>query len=148
MAAHQTFEVIVCKKLEEIASRIAALENGQTSLQRSISLIMPPVLSPTPAIDGPVAPDGFHLEKLYDGFTKYEWRLMACLWGKKTIEEEDVLEAVYGHDHDMKENALRSLRKRLNRKLTKMQFPGEVIPINGHLALNLFKNSAGVKKGS
>jgi hypothetical protein len=139
----------ISQKLNQIASQLEALKKGQESLKESISsLRLPPSPSGVSFDDGPVPPDGFHLDKLYDGFTPLEWRLMAYLWTKKAIEEDDVLEAVYGHDHDDKDDALRSVVKRINKKLRQKGFPGRVVSRNGHLAINLFQLNNKANNGS
>lgn len=141
---------VISTKLDGIASQLTALEEGQASLQQSISALGSKTSTANlPAGDGPVAPDAFSLHKEdYDGFTTREWRLLNCLWGKRAVEEEEVLEEVYGHDNDGKEGALRSLRKRLNRKLHKKKFPGSVVLVNGYLSLKMFRQPEGVTKGS
>jgi hypothetical protein len=129
MAARRTSQTTaVSRKLDEISSRLAALEKGQHSLRKSLdrklaSLV--PVASSK--ADGPVAPEHFRLEpKEYGPFTPLQWRLLACLWGKDALEVGEALEALYGHDHEQDQNALRLVVRRLNRKLRKQSFPGRV----------------------
>jgi hypothetical protein len=129
MAARRTSQTTaVSHKLDEISSRLSALEKGQQSLRESLdrnlaSLV--PVASPK--ADGPVPPEHFRLgPKLYGPFTSLQWRLLASLYGKDALEVGAVLETLYGHDHEQDEDALRSVAKRLNPKLRKQSFPGKV----------------------
>jgi hypothetical protein len=116
----------ISTKLDEISSRLAALEKGQHSFRQSIDRKLAsigPVTSPK--VDGPVPPESFRLEsKLYGPFTRLEYRLLACLWSKDAVEVGEALEALHGHDHTQDQEALRSLCRRLNKKLRKQSFPG------------------------
>jgi hypothetical protein len=150
MAARKTHPLTALStKLDEISSRLAALEKGQQSFRQSLDRKLAsigPVTSPK--VDGPVPPESFRLgSKLYDPFTRLEYRLLACLWGKDDLEISEVLEALYGHDHKKEEDALRSVAKRLKKKLRKQSFPGVVVVRKGYAALQLWSKGKGAGMG-
>ena len=150
MAARRTSQTTaVSRKLDEISSRLAALEKGQQSLRESLdrnlaSLV--PVASPK--ADGPVPPEHFRLGRQpYGPLTRLEQRLLACLYLKDALEVGEVLEALYGHDHEQDQDALRSVVRRLNQKLHKQSFPGRVVLRKGYVALQLVENGPAATTG-
>src|SRR5262245_6154565 len=69
--------------------------------------------------------DGVRAEPTAPGCLACEQRLLACLYGKDALEVGEVLEALYCHDHEQDQDALRSVVRRLNPKLHKQSFPGK-----------------------
>jgi DNA-binding response OmpR family regulator len=136
-------------KLDEISSRLSALEKGQLSLRENLDRKLAKFVDvATAEVDGPVPPDNFRLDRrLYGPFTRLEWRLLACLWGKSALEISGVLEELYGHDHEQDQDALRSVVKRLNPKLRKQSFPGRVMLRQGYVFLQWVRNGSGATTG-
>jgi hypothetical protein len=136
---------VLSSQLVEIASRLASLEKRQVSLGKSLAKIQTRLITARESQgDGPVPPDSFRLKgDLFGPFTRLEWRLLAALWGREALEVAEVLERLYGHDHDQDEDALRSVIKRLNAKLRdksflrKKSFPAKVSFCNGFVALRM-----------
>jgi hypothetical protein len=79
--------------------------------------------------DRVIAPDRVRLGgKVYAGLGSYEWRLLDHLLRAKDHASEftEVLDHVYGHDADDKDNSLRQLAKNLNKKLAEQGCPSSV----------------------
>jgi hypothetical protein len=91
-----------------------------------------------PKEDGPVPPDRFRLGDLeIEGLTRLEWRLLEYLWGKPAATIQDVMDHVYGDDHDQTDDAIKAVVKRLNNKLLEKRFPAEVALTNGYYSIKL-----------
>jgi len=75
--------------------------------------------------------------KEYGPLTAYESRLMDVLMEGVPIETGDVIEHVYGHDVDGKENALKQVRKRLVKKLIEQGCPALIESVNNHIVLRI-----------
>jgi hypothetical protein len=135
----------ISQKLDHISAQLDALKKGQTALNRTISKRPPRTTSvAAPVADGPIPPASFRLNpNLYGPFTRLEWLLLERLWGKAAVLVGDVLGALYGHDHEQDQDALRSVVKRLNPKFRKQSFPGRVVLRNGYVALQLVRNGSG-----
>ncbi len=73
--------------------------------------------------------------QVYDGFTRNEWRLLEAIVNKPGVKVDDVIEYVYGHDADNKEEALTQAIKRLNKKLSDNHCPLIVSEENGFVAI-------------
>lgn len=73
--------------------------------------------------------------RVYDGFTRNEWRLLEAIVNKPGVEVDDVIEHVYGHDADSKEEALTQVIKRLNKKLLDHRCPFIVSEENGFVTI-------------
>jgi hypothetical protein len=139
----------ISEKLDYITSQLQTLKKGQVSLKRSVSKLRLTVGVPTPpVVDGPFPPDTFCLNGTKFGpFTRLEWRLLACLWGKDAVELAEVLEHLYGHDHSQEEGALRSLVKRLNLKLRKQSFARRVVIRHGYAVFQGVRNGSEATSG-
>lgn len=83
-----------------------------------------------------IPPDKVHINgTVYDGLTALEWRLMNALLGTEGIECQQVMEQVYGHDADDKDEALKQVAKRLNAKLAEKRCPCSVAFKSGFMVL-------------
>lgn len=129
----------ISRSFADITSRLDGLAKSQASIRKSLRTLKAHLSGSGPAdkrSDGPVPPDKLrHEGKLYEDFTCLEWRVLQSLWGQDSVEIESLLDKVYGHNHDDKDTALKSLLKRLNRKLRKQAFPATVKPRNGSFFL-------------
>lgn len=80
--------------------------------------------------------------QIYNDLTTLEWRLMDILLtrrnaGEEAVSKDDVIEHVWGHDYDRKDDALKQHVKRLNKKLSEKRCSVSVsISHNGYLELN------------
>ena len=119
------------KKLQEIFTRLSAIEKALSSLTSEAAT------TSAPDTDGPLPPNEFRLKGKSCRLAALEWRLVRCLWRKPAVPLDEVLDFVYGHDQDDKDDALRSVGKRLKRRLHKKEIPVEVISTNGYMALRL-----------
>jgi hypothetical protein len=67
------------------------------------------------ARDGPRAPDYFCWKNMRLPFnSELRFRLVRCVWDREWVEDDVIVEHVYGHDSDQKERALRKLRDDVN----------------------------------
>ncbi len=113
-------------------AEVSQPEKGTQSAD-AVEEIATPAKSPQ---DGPVPPDGFRLSgRLCDGLSVYEYRLLESLWGKEARLLQDVIDHVYGHDADNKDQAVMSLVKRVRNKLLQAQIPAEITSKSGYLVL-------------
>ncbi len=64
-----------------------------------------------------------------------QWRLLQALWNGGPVEEENVQEAVYGHDAGLADNKLRKLQYDTNMKLMTCKIPFEISRRSAHLEL-------------
>ncbi len=71
----------------------------------------------------------------YDCGPNKRWLLIDCLWGKPSVSETDVIEAVYGADADPMGKALASLTKHTNAWFRSEGCPLTVQTRKGHLRL-------------
>lgn len=89
-----------------------------------------------PPADGPVAPSGLRFKgQVLDDIPALEWRLLNALWQRRSLSVEDALDALYGGD-SAKENALKSVKNRLNRRLMEAVVPLQVREKNGSYYLD------------
>jgi hypothetical protein len=85
---------------------------------------------------GPYAPGLFCWHRLVHAVPFLQWRLLNCLWGKGRVEEQDVIDAVYGEDADGQEGNLRRRQHSLNNWLREHKIPYQIVrPQPGHLEL-------------
>lgn len=73
--------------------------------------------------------------KVYRDFGKKQWQLLEAIINKPSVESGIVIEHVYGHDADDRENALTQLIKRVNQKLVKQDCPYTVSEENEFVSL-------------
>jgi hypothetical protein len=118
---------------------LSAFSEQLDRIEAAVTRLLP-VLHPTqpPQTDGLSPPDTFCLRGQSCRLTALEWRLLRCLWGKVSVEFQDALDDVYGHDHDKTDSALSSAVKRLNRKLRDKSIPSKVGMRNGKLSLEIW----------
>jgi hypothetical protein len=142
----------VIEKLAGIDHRLESLEKGQERLATLVSQALAGQgtgrrAAPPPPPDGPVAPDKFRLNnKLYQGFSPLEWKLLRRLWGRSAVSIGKLMDDLYGHDHSQTDGALYTVKKRLSGKLLNQNFPGEIVAKNGFLSLELASAKPGQKK--
>ncbi len=91
--------------------------------------------------DKVIPPGGCRIDgQEYGGLTRQEWLLMEVVLASRSagvggVKVGDVIEHMWGHDAEDKENALKQAIKRLNEKLTKQNCPLLVSQENGFVAL-------------
>lgn len=85
-------------------------------------------------LPGPAAPGEFWLGgKRYTGLSLPQSRLLEVVWSRRRVEIGDVLAAVYGHDAEQTEDALKSLSKRLNGLLSGQECLAQVRQRDGYM---------------
>jgi hypothetical protein len=73
--------------------------------------------------DGPEPPDRLWLDGVrYEGFSSDEFLLLELIWGRSAVSVTEVIERIWGDDLK-KDNALKKLRQRLNKKLRRKGAP-------------------------
>jgi len=92
--------------------------------------------------DKVIPPNKVRIEgQIYNDLTSLEWRLMDILLtrrntGEEAVPKDDVIEHVWGHDYDHKDNALKQHVKRVNEKLSEQHSPVSVSLSNGFVTIN------------
>jgi hypothetical protein len=86
--------------------------------------------------DGPRPPDRLVWEGVAHHFGNrvLQHRLLTALWGRQWVDDGELTAAVYGHDTDHKEGALRKLTIDLTKSLAGFGVPFEVerVPRQGY----------------
>ena len=90
--------------------------------------------------DGPYEPVHFGWRGRSWEIKGFQWHLLRALWNKGQVEEEAVLEAVYGEHHEgrhagRESSMLRALQCRVNQKLTRLKIPLKIRLRSAHLEL-------------
>jgi hypothetical protein len=64
--------------------------------------------------NGPELPDRFWWEGKPYPLEAKPCQLLSCLWGRDSVSEDEAIEAVWGHDADRKEGALKATLHKVN----------------------------------
>ena len=75
--------------------------------------------------------------KVYTDLTTLEWRLMDALLSHpdRSVEAGEVIEKLYGHDAERKEESLTQVMKRLSKKLDEQKCPFVVRMVNTRVSI-------------
>jgi hypothetical protein len=86
--------------------------------------------------DGPGTKGWFNFKGKPYKFSLPQWRILKCLWRKaKGVSTDRVLDAVYGHGADAKDEALKQVMNRLNDNLIAYELPFKVQTRHEHWTL-------------
>jgi hypothetical protein len=96
--------------------------------------------TPPPPPEGPRPPDVFQWagEAHHFGRRELQYNLVTALWGRESVENGELIDAVYGHDVDGKEGALRKLTLDLTETLNGWGLLFVVERVGGGYALRHF----------
>ena len=152
LASHPGWEERLAEEVkEEPRWAERAMAEAEAMADRRNSLVIAAVLMEQPGVAEMVGVtfrfvhDGDGLRRddktlVYQGkqfgpFTPNQFRLLEAIWDCKRMPVDEVMEAVYGHDADEEEGALKKLRQRLNDQMKRQDCPFHVKSQEEHFIL-------------
>jgi hypothetical protein len=88
-------------------------------------------------VNGPLAGCRFAWEGKEVELSAFQWRLVEFLWKNRASPMDEVLDHVYGHEHDCKEGAFKALNARLTAVFAKETIPVSIYQKGGWIILKV-----------
>lgn len=119
--------------------------NRLDRIEQTITDLLKPVLqsyqhhaghSSVPLADGSVPPNRFRFDNILHEFPPLEWRLLCLLWDQETVTHQEAIDHLYGHDAEDKDDAYKSVAKRLRCRLLDKNLPIEITMKSGYISLD------------